>query len=72
MESHYQELQQYYKKHGLIMSVFYFINKVRTGGDWDLKNQGDWNLVKNQDYVYNGITIRSDEPGNIHFGYVGR
>ncbi len=71
MESHYQELQQYYKKHGLIMSVFYFINKVRTGGDWDLKNQGDWNLVKNQDYVYNGITIRSDEPGNIHFGYVG-
>ena len=71
MESHYREFQQYFKEHGFLKSVFYFIGKVRTGGDWDLKSQSDWDLSKDKEYVYNGTAIRSDEPGNIHFGYVG-
>ena len=71
MESHYREFQQYFKEHGFLKSVSYFIGKVRTGGDWDLKSQSDWDLSKDKEYVYNGTAIRSDESGNIHFGYVG-
>lgn len=71
MESHYREFQQYFKENGFLKSVSYFIGKVRTGGDWDLKSQSDWDLSKDKECVYNGTAIRSDEPGNIHFGYVG-
>ena len=71
MESHYREFRQYFKEHGFLKSVSYFIGKVRTGGDWELKSQSDWGLSKDKEYVYNGTAIRSDEPGNIHFGYVG-
>ena len=46
----------------------FFIEKVRTGGDWDLKN----NIYPSRDqYMYNGMIYDGEDIGNIHFGYVG-
>jgi RHS repeat-associated protein len=57
-------------------SMFYFANKVRPGGDWDFKRNDDedipyFNPSHDQRYVFRGINIRWDAPGNIHYGYVG-
>ena len=49
----------------------YFYNKVKTGGDWDLKSKKKWKFKKNNKYYYDGMKLRHDDPGNIHFGYVG-
>ena len=52
--------------------ISFFISKVRTGGDWDLKNQSSWNLKRDYTYIYHGKELRYDDVGNIHFGFVGR
>ena len=39
-----------YVINGYASAVGYFISKVKTGGDWDFKNQKSWNL--NRDFSY--------------------
>ena len=46
----------------------YFIQKVRTNGEWDLKNN---QYPYKQQFIYNGKTYSGEDIGNIHFGYVG-
>ena len=55
---------------GILNSFKYFYNNSKTKGAWDLKNQG-WKLSSEDWYVFKGKKLRQDDPGNIHFGYVG-
>lgn len=55
---------------GLVNSFKYFYNNSKTGGIWDLKNKG-WELSAGDWYEFKGRRLRGDDPGNIHFGYVG-
>lgn len=61
------------KKYGALiayaMANVKFKKMVETGGEWDLKHS--WDLKKNQVYLFDGIEITYQDPGNIHFGYVG-
>ena len=50
----------------------FFVEKVKPGGEWDLKSHDDWPLEAGQSYVYNGVEYSFDDIGNIHYGYVGR
>ena len=54
-----------------IAALVDFINNVKSGGKWDLKRREDWNLKSGKKYIYEGIKLEYDEPGNIMFGYVG-
>ena len=65
-------LSNYKDEHGYIKAVRFFLNQVRTGGEWDFKNRKDWALDPNKVYIYNGKKLKHDDIGNIHFGYVGR
>ena len=50
------------------ITLDFFIEKVKTGGDWDLKN----NIYPSSNqYIYNGKEYTGEDIGNIHFGYVG-
>ena len=71
MEEGYTEMQEYFANHTFIETVLYFVKNVQTNGKWDLKSRDDWNLKLGVAYVYNGIPLRWDEPGNISFGYIG-
>ena len=48
-----------------------FYQNVKSSGKWDLKTREDWDLKEENTYIYDGIELRYDEPGNIMFGYVG-
>jgi hypothetical protein len=64
MQSHAADL--------LINDPFYFKSKVKNGGDWDLKQKPQYSPTAYPNgFVYDGKQIRSDAPGNIHYGYVG-
>ena len=54
-----------------VVALGIFVNNVKSGGKWDLKRREDWNLKYGKIYVYDGIKLEYDEPGNIMFGYVG-
>ena len=83
MNAHATELSDYYKRYyNLYSSVYnedaytkafaataaYFIEKEKTGGDWDLKNG---TYPYDMYFKYNGGTYSGQDLGNIHFGYVG-
>ena len=72
MRNNAEELRNYRKENGYASAVGYFISKVKTGGDWDFKNQKSWNLNRDFSYTYKNETLRFDDIGNIHYGYVGR
>ena len=72
MRENVSKLINYKNEYGYIRTVFYFIDKENTGGEWDFKSQEDWNLNPNLTYVYNGTKLRYDDIGNIHYGCVGR
>ncbi len=55
-----------------------FANNFRQGGNWDLKSQPGIFCQKKvcggqtaENYIYQGRQIAGDDPGNIHYGYVG-
>ena len=49
-----------------------FYKLVKTGGKWDLKYQWNTRLTSlTKQIVYHGEKIDYDDPGNIHFGFVG-
>ena len=37
-----------------------------------LQAQENWNLNPNELYSYDGVILRYDDIGNVHYGYVGR
>ena len=50
----------------------YFIKKVKTNGDWDLKRKTKWKLKSRHYFIFRGEKyFRNDALGNIHFGYTG-
>ncbi len=53
------------------VAEYVFYQNVKSGGKWNLKAREDWGLRRENTYTYNGIALRSDEPGNIPFSYVG-
>lgn len=55
----------------MVNAFKYFYNNSKTGGAWDLKNSNGWKLSKGDWFVFKGKKMRKDDPGNIHFGYVG-
>ena len=61
----------FYAAHVEVQKMEYFCKAVKTGGKWDLKSKKKWKFKRNNKYYYNGIELRADDPGNIHFGYVG-
>ena len=65
-------LKQYQEYNGKLRAIKYFIDQVKPGGEWDFKSQDEWNLQQDVIYIYNGIELRYDDIGNIHYGYVGR
>ena len=70
MVEHANELKKYHMLYGDLPALLYFAYKVMPGGDWDLKSS--WNLDKHTEYIYDGLPLRYDDVGNIHYGYVGR
>lgn len=60
-----------YGTYGIIIILKKFYDLVKTGGPWDLKNKKEWKLNKGDYFIFNNLKLRADDPGNIHFGYVG-
>ena len=71
MLHHAYELSNYLDVYGGPSAVLYFIMKVNTGGDWDLKSQKDWLLSPSITYIYDGKELAYDDIGNIHYGFIG-
>ena len=77
MEKNYAYMNDYLaekaKKYGAFIAYGLanaeFASKVRSGGEWDFKSS--WNLDRGQVYLFNGVEITYQDPGNIHYGYVG-
>ena len=71
--SHYQDNlflgDQLAKDIAFDNTLSYFIDKVKKGGDWDLKNRLD--LPLRGESLYYGTIYSGEDLGNIHFGYVG-
>ena len=65
-------LSDYNNTHSFLTTGLFFANKVRPGGLWDFKAQKEWGLAWSQLYLYDGVLLRYDDVGNIHYGYVGR
>ena len=58
-------------KYGRYYAAYYYYHKVKDGGDWDIKRTNEWKFEEGKTYIYQGRVLRMDDPGNIHFGYVG-
>ena len=58
-------------KRGRYLAAFYFYDMVKDGDQWDIKLQDEWKFEEGVIYMYQGQVLRWDDPGNIHFGYVG-
>ena len=71
MEENAETIKKEMKENGYIAAAKYFYSKVKPGGDWDFKSQASWELNFDTGYFYNGAVLRYDDPGNIHYGYVG-
>ena len=66
------------------MGTLEFAGKVRPGGSWDLKAQGQdveggvfcqraiCGGQRAENYIFNAQEVPGDAPGNIHYGYVGK
>ena len=65
------ELKSVRVKYGYYVAAVYYYEKVKDGGDWDIKLTDEWKFEEGKTYVYQGRVMRWDDPGNIHFGYVG-
>ena len=49
-----------------------FVQRVKTGGEWDLKSKAEWQPAEGDTLVFMGKEVTPEDIGNIHFGYVGR
>ena len=66
-----EELRRIRKEKGYLYACIYYYVKVTDAGDWDIKRTEDWSFEPGKTYVYQGVEMRMDDPGNIHFGYLG-
>ena len=71
MRNNGRSLAEYRLTHNYVDTAFYFYNNVTDGGTLDIKLQDDWQFKDGFIYTFNGHHLRSDDPGNINFGYVG-
>ena len=58
-------------KQGRYRACIFYYHKVKDGDDWDIKLQDEWKFEEGTTYIYQGRVMRMDDPGNIHFGYLG-
>jgi RHS repeat-associated protein len=47
----------------------YFANLVKTGGEWDFKNNEKY--AGREFFFFGGELVQKEEFGNLHYGYVG-
>ena len=66
-----EELRRIRKEKGYLYACIYYYVKVTDAGDWDIKRTDEWKFEEGKTYVYQGVEMRMDDPGNIHFGYLG-
>ncbi len=71
MEQNALELEEYKRLHGKVRAIIYFYENVTDGGALDIKLQEEWKFAEGKVYIFNGESLRYDDPGNINFGYVG-
>lgn len=71
MENHRAEIQMWKDRYGVSIATYIFYQRVKPGGAWDFKSQPSWDLEYNSTYLYGSVLLRFDDPGNIHYGYVG-
>lgn len=71
MRKNAESLRKFRNKYGQFAAAIYYYVKVTDDGDWDIKVQDEWKFQEGKTYVYQGVELRMDDPGNIHFGYVG-
>jgi RHS repeat-associated protein len=60
-----------------ILNPFTFRNLVKTGGDWDLKNNMEtiWGLGNEKSgtiFIFNSTNMEAQDVGNLHFGTTGK
>lgn len=72
MTTNADALYEYKEDFGYVDAAIYFYTNVKDNGDLDIKLQDDWKFDDDKIYLYNGMQLRYDDPGNINFGYVGR
>ena len=56
------------KNNGIVKSGLNFYNWVRNGGEWDLKQQSQYQGT----FTFNDRTVQGQDLGNINFGYTGK
>lgn len=64
-------LESYLEDLGYIKAALFYHAMVTDGGQWDIKRTEEWRFEPGKTYVYQGRVLRMDDPGNIHFGYLG-
>ena len=64
-------LEDYLEEHGYVNAALFYHNMVTDAGDWDIKRTPMWQFESGKTYIYQGKVMRMDDPGNIHFGYLG-
>lgn len=64
-------LEDYLAEHGYLKAALFYHAMVTDAGDWDIKRTPMWKFEPGKTYVYQGKVMRMDDPGNIHFGYLG-
>ncbi len=64
-------LRAYLEENGHFAASLYYYVKVTDRGDWDIKVTDEWAFEDGVTYTYRGKVLRMDDPGNIHFGYLG-
>ena len=68
------QLMQNYAEEAKFKGPFFFKDQFKTNGDWDLKSLIDSIFYTGNgahNFVFIGMEIRYDAPGNILYGYVG-
>ena len=58
-------------RQGRYRACIFYYHMVKDGGPWDIKLQDEWKFEEGTTYIYQGRVMRMDDPGNIHFGYLG-
>lgn len=64
-------LEDFLAEQGYVKAALFYHAMVTDGGDWDIKLTDEWKFEPGKTYVYQGRVMRMDDPGNIHFGYIG-
>ena len=71
MREHAADMQRIKDKYGYYIAAVCYYKRVTDKGIWDIKRTDEWKFEEGKTYVYRGVEMRMDDPGNIHFGYIG-